>query len=146
MKFFLSDGSVVLINAKDKRLLAGRKWYRHGRYVRSGEPRIYLHQLILGTRGVDHKNGDGLDNRRQNLRRCKQKYNCWNSKKKRDYKQFKGVYFDRRRGLWWAQLYANRQSHFGGYHFTEKAAAVAYNRLARKHHGRFALMNVIDRI
>lgn len=50
----------------------GRRHYVHGRMYEQGKQRtICLHRVILGAPEgllVDHRNGDGLDNRRGNLR------------------------------------------------------------------------------
>jgi hypothetical protein len=148
-KVRLPSGHVVLLDDADLLLLAGYQWHAdrrgHTTYVRGRRPGaqkggIYLHNLIMGGM-ADHRNGNGLDNRRENLRPCTQAQNTLNSRKKRERKRFKGVYFDGRRGRWWAQLYIGRVAHFGGYHDTEEAAARAYDQLAREHHREFARLN-----
>lgn len=90
---------------------------------------------------VDHQNGNGLDNRRENLRVCTQAENCLNSGKKRPYKRFKGVYRDRRNGSYYAQIFIKRIAFGSCGHATEESAAVAYDALAAKHHGEFARLN-----
>lgn len=150
MDLILPSGSVVLFDEQDQDLVFAHRWFPQRTklvvYARTGsrDGGLYMHRLIMQPRPgfvVDHKNGNGLDNRRANLRVCTQAQNGCNSGKKRQHKRFKGVYLDRRRGLWFAQLFVNRKSFFGGYHPTEIEAAQAYDDLARKNHGEFANLN-----
>lgn len=68
----LTNGGVALIDDADLPLVAGRKWFattnKNVTYARTGR-NIGMHSVILGVRGIhiDHRNGDGLDNRRSNL-------------------------------------------------------------------------------
>jgi hypothetical protein len=153
MNIILFCGAVVQIDAEDEYLVSGFRWWlnsgRHTKYARafmSGwrGPMVYMHSLVAGTpKGMvtDHINGDGLDNRRRNLRVCHQAGNVMNSSKKRAHKNYKGVYPDRRNGTFWAQIIIKRKS-FGSYGYaTEEEAAAAYDELAIIHHGEFAKLN-----
>ena len=103
-----------------------------------------MHRLIMAPPGdlqVDHRDGNGLNNGRDNLRICTDQQNKFNSTKKRAHKKYKGVFLDKRHGTYYAQLWLNRKSYFGGRHKTEDEAALAYNRLAIEHHGDFAQLN-----
>jgi hypothetical protein len=86
-------------------------------------------------------NRDGLDLRRRNLKRVTQREVSFHQPKKRPYKRFKGVFFDARRGRWWAQCEVDDKRHFGGYYDTEEEAARAYDALAKRLHKEFALLN-----
>jgi hypothetical protein len=80
MKFIqLTQGKQAIVDDEDFELLSQFKWYAmksgHNVYAaRGGGKRRMelLHRLILGVTDskieVDHINGDGLDNRRSNLR------------------------------------------------------------------------------
>jgi hypothetical protein len=104
--------------------------------------------LILGLKDgekCNFKNKNGLDCRKKNLQKCTQAEVAMNMGKKRDYKQYKGVFREARRGLWYAQLALTtngvRRRYWGGYHDSPQRAAVAYDELAKEHHGEFARLN-----
>lgn len=71
----------------DDATLAALSWGRRGkrsRYAGRGSPTTYLHRLIMGLsygdrRQVDHIDGDGLNNRRSNLRIVTQAQNQQNT-------------------------------------------------------------------
>jgi hypothetical protein len=85
---------------------------------------------------VDHINGNGLDNRRCNLRICTPAQNGLNSRPRVDGKsRFKGVF---PHGDRWRAKVGGR--HLGLFD-DEVEAAKARDRLARKLHGKFARLN-----
>ncbi len=117
----------------------------HGRGTQAGKC-FYLHRLILwifDARHVDHINGDGLDNRKSNLRVASQHQNGGNARvwDRRKSSVFKGVYFMRRDNKWAAQICLNRINIRLGAYATEHEAAMEYDRAARKHFGEFARTN-----
>jgi hypothetical protein len=59
---------------------------------------VLLHRYLMGEppEEVDHRNGDGLDNRRENLRRATTKQNGMNSRSRGGSSKFKGVSWSRR--------------------------------------------------
>jgi hypothetical protein len=110
---------------------------------------IFMHNLIMSPPNgleVDHKDGNGLNNQRQNLRVCTSTKNKFNKGKYRTNKSgYKGVSWYPKYGKWQAQIQANKKKMNLGY-FTDKIeAALAYNKAALKHHGEFARLNRIDR-
>lgn len=91
------------------------------------------------TPDIDHKNRNGLDCRRENLRAATSSQNLGNTAKKRtNTSGFKGVYWHRKLNKWFAQITCNgKQRHLGC--FAEKeAAADAYIRAAKELFGEFA--------
>lgn len=88
---------------------------------------------------IDHINGDGLDNRSENLRLCTRAQNCYNSKPSKlgCTSRYKGVHHSS--GKWKVQV---QHKHVGSY-ATEIEAAQAYNRKAREIFGEHASLNDI---
>lgn len=115
---------------------------------------IYMHRLIVGTAGelhVDHRNRDGLDNRRANLRIATRTQNRVNSRKPRradgqpSASSLKGVYCHRRNGRWtgkWlARIGIDGKSRYLGLFASEIDAARAYDAAALEAWGEFARPN-----
>jgi len=76
---------------------------------------------------VDHRNGDGLDNRVVNLRWRTHKQNCQNV-------VGKGASFRKDLQKWQAYIVVNRHQIHLGYYLTEQAAHAAYLAAKRRHH------------
>ena len=110
---------------------------------------IKMHRLIMNAPKdllVDHKNGNGLDNRKSNLRFCTKQQNQMNQRPQRNnkYSSFKGVCFMKgKRNPWTAHIGLNNKLIHIGYFPSEIEAATAYNESALKYHGEFARLNII---
>lgn len=75
---------------------------------------------------VDHINGDGLDNRRENLRIVTRSGNCQNVRGTKAASGYRGVTFDKRRGKWLAWCgYQNRLINIGRFDSAEAANEAA---------------------
>lgn len=99
-----------------------------------------VHRIILSTnKQIDHKNGDGLDNRKCNLREASNQENCRNRKRKNYTSKFSGVSFKRDviKGKtytrWIARIQINptKRIQLGSFK-TELEAAKAYDKAAKK--------------
>jgi hypothetical protein len=148
----LSQGKHALVDEADLPLLEGRTWYaarsESGTYYarahqRRGERAIHLHRLILDpepNEEVDHINGDGLDNRRTNLRACPKHLNLANSPKYRSgQSKYKGIY--RRKRRWAARVNVQGFEIHLGMAATEREAALLYDAGAREFFGEYARTN-----
>ena len=155
----LTQGKFTIVDTDDFDWLNQWKW---GLYSNEKRGRIYairtifihpdgtrfktslrMHRIIMNApidMQVDHINGDGLDNRRCNLRICTNKENASNKKHRAGgSSKFKGICWHKAVGKWYA--YINNKSI--GYYTSEIDAAKAYNKAALKYHGEFARLNII---
>jgi hypothetical protein len=89
-----------------------------------------LHRFIVGVTDrkvdVDHKDHDGLNGQRHNLRKCVRGENDGNRRKSRGASHFKGSELDSRRRVWRACIRIERTIHLG-YFTDEVQAALAYD-------------------
>lgn len=120
----------------------GKKWYA----VRwDKRKRVYMHRVILGYTGngrVDHRDGDGLNNTRGNLRVCTHTQNLHNSGPTKTNKSgYKGVSWSKKRKKWIAQIMSERKHHLIGVFDDPVDAAHAYDAMAILLHGKFAWTN-----
>ena len=114
VSILLSDGSVALIDAADLPLVAPHKWSAVCVSGRKSLPRfyvrariagrdVYLHKMLVSGVRVDHRDGDGRNNRRGNLRPCTHSQNSHNRPHQRNSKTgVKGVSFDAERSKYTA--------------------------------------------
>ena len=142
----LTQGREAVIDAADAEIVDGRNWYldRSGgqMYAKSDAPsRVRMHCLLMGLSGalVDHNDGDGLNNRRSNLRAATRGQNACNSKIRADSTSgFRGVSLHRQTGRWHAYINSNGRRHSLGYFATAEDAAAAYAKASLQMHGEFA--------
>lgn len=102
-----------------------------------------MHGFLTGWPRVDHINGDGLDNRRSNLREANAAQNAANAGLRSDsVSGFKGVYPNTAGGLpWKAEIRANGKRRYLGIFGDPATAARAYDAAAREAFGEFARLN-----
>jgi hypothetical protein len=133
-----AERSIRLPSGKYSRILM------HRQIIRTQNSKLKTqnyHRYLSDGYIVDHINGNGLDNRRANLRLATIAQNAWNSKKRNPRSGYKGVWFAGDKGLWRAAIvYHGRRIHLG--YFKDKiAAARAYDAAARKYYKQFARTN-----
>lgn len=112
-------------------------------------PKVYMHRLIFGAMSsgkiVDHRNMNGLDNRRFNLREATHSENHANAIRPSwsfvPTSRFKGVAFNTRRNKWQAAIHVNGSRIHLGLFGDEMDAALAYDNAAVKYFGEFARLN-----
>ena len=109
-----------------------------------------MHRLITdappGT-VVDHRDRNGLNNCRQNLRLCTQQQNLWNRKKGKkrghSWSPYIGVWVTRT-GRYEARLRVDGRLAYLGTFTNERDAALMYDAVARRTRGEFATLNFPD--
>jgi hypothetical protein len=93
---------------------------------------------------VDHINGNGLNNRRSNMRNCTRAQNSANRRPKRGAASpYKGV-FPRPDGKFEASICHDGRKQYLGRFENEIEAARAYDKKAKELHGEFAYLNFPD--
>lgn len=149
----IAGGNIALVDDADYDSVAAIKWHM----TSNGYARGYIHQtddepgygvrmhryILRLARGdkreVDHKNGNRLDNRRENLRICTRLENSRNTKMSpRNTSGFKGVYWSTRHQRWHVQIWVNTKSKHIGLFDTPEEGYAAYCEAAKKYFGEFA--------
>lgn len=145
----LSNGGFVIVDDADYDKLIKFKWHGRrkekvyyavrGKYIKETRKRTkeLMHRMILGLNDpkvlVDHVNGDGLDNRRSNLRICNGTENTRNSRRScHNTTGFKGVSLNKRTGKFTARIMADNKRLFLGYFMTAEEASKVYNDKAKE--------------
>lgn len=109
--------------------------------------RVLLHRYLLGDGAppvIDHKDGNGLNCTRENLRPASRSQNQHNSGPRGGTSRFKGVSWSKVMRKWHAQITKDRAYHDLGYFEDEAVAARAYDAAAKELHGEFAYQNFPD--
>lgn len=161
----LTQGQVALVDEEDYERVSRHSWHLHPAnrtntksYARAriNGKMILLHRYILGVapdRVTDHRNRNGLDCRRENLRVCTRSQNACNVEARRTNKTgFKGVYA-LKDGRFTSMLRIKdlssprgRRDYYGGTFNDPASAARAYDALAVQYHREYALLNFPDEI
>jgi hypothetical protein len=101
-----------------------------------------LHTFLTGFAQTDHRDGDGLNNCRANLRPATNKQNQGNGRRpSHNTSGYKGVTWDRGINRWRARIAVNRRMRNLGVYNSVENAARAYDEAAREIFGEFACVN-----
>lgn len=151
IKVPLTQNKVTLIDDEDFELASQYKWNTNkGRNTFYAATGLQLHRLVMenalgrkldSEELVDHKNGDGLDNRRENLRLCSRTQNIRNRIGRLGSSKYKGVYLHTKNKNWVARIQVNKHMIHLGCFTNEITAAVAYDVAAHQYFGEFAKLN-----
>lgn len=148
----LTNNKVAFIDEEDYDKVSKLKWYcsnNDGKLyaVNKNKKVLYMHRLIMSAPDgyeVDHINGDGLDNRKVNLRLCSSSQNKYNQKlSSANTSGFKGVTWNKNKGKWQVQIGSRNKYKYLGLFEDKYNAAKAYNKEAVRLFGDFARVNII---
>ena len=146
----LTKGLFAFVDESDLLLVKGMNWYamrsKNTFYAASNAPMkngirgktILMHKIICNSELVDHKDRNGLNNRRDNLRPANRSLNAVNSKiKVGKTSQYRGVLWDVSRKKWAAYMRIGGKVKNLGRFKTEQEAAEAYQKAASPTYGEF---------
>lgn len=149
----LSQGKVALVDDEDFERLSHWKWYFKGGYavrnsrLEDGTSKyerysITMHETLVKSElgfEVDHKNRNGTDNRKSNLRIATRNNNCWNRVAYKCNKTgLKGVSYHSRDKVFQSRIQVYGKEIHLGYFKTPDEASAVYKAAALKYHGEFA--------
>lgn len=111
--------------------------------------KVYMHRQILGITDpsidVDHKDHDGLNNTRENLRTGSRTSNLGNKRMAvNNTSGYKGVSWYKPTKKWRARIHFQRRLIFIGYFLRKEDAAMAYEKKARELFGDFLFTENVD--
>ena len=158
----LTKGMVTIVDDEDFDFLYQFKWCAHkGRNTyyaarnssRKDGPRklILMHNVIAGDLPPgfvrDHKDGNGLNNQRNNIRTCTAQQNQMNSRPRKNTSStgFRGVSHFKRDNKWEAYINLNGKRRHLGLFPTKEDAARAYNNAAKELYGEYANLTKFER-
>lgn len=163
-KILLTQSKTAIVDDEDFEYLSNNfKWiackkrdawyvkaHLHSKYYGEANNKsrhVYMHRILLNAKNneqVDHINGDGLDNRRENLRICDNAQNHWNVGKQKNNKSgFKGVSFCKLTNSWKVRIHIrNKEKWLGRYKDINEAVKI-YNEAVMKYYGEFGRVNIV---
>jgi len=164
-------GNYVCVSIKSEKVLIDKtflpEFLKYKWYVRSGKKiyvkkRVYrnifnggkcnikyLSRIVINAKKweiVDHINGNTLDNRKINLRICEHCQNLMNRcASRRNKTGYKGVVFDKKSHKYIARIGYRGKSYYLGVFYSAEDAAISYNRMVKKYHKKFGVLNKIKK-
>jgi hypothetical protein len=127
-KIPLTQGKFALVDDEDFEFVSQYKWcayWKEAHYYVMHKDKgttVHMHSFILGTTSlVDHRNGDGLDNRKSNLRITSDRTNALNSDRSRSAK-----IVEKHGNRWRVRPFVDgRRTNLGSFSSLEEATKIA---------------------
>jgi len=153
----LTQGLIAFVDDDDFERLNSFKWFAH----KSGnayyaetiisvgykkQDVLKMHRLVMNLGRcemvVDHKDMNGLNNTKENLRVCTRSQNAMNKKSQTgSFSKYKGVSYHKRNKKFQAEITINSKKKHIGYYHKDVDAAIAYDNKAIEFFGEFAVLN-----
>ena len=156
----LTKGYVALVDDEDYERVSAFKWCAHVkpgknfhlvyalRSLRMNGKKvfIFMHRFVLNHNGpVDHRDNNGINNQKYNLRSASVGQNATNRRQKST-RRFRGIRFVASGQTYRAEIKVNGVSHQIGNFKTEEDAATAYNFRALELVGDFTRFNTVQEL
>jgi len=142
-KIKLTRNKIVIVDNEDFQRVSQYRWSLLNDKYATTWLKGLMHRFILGVSEgiiIDHINGNGLDNRKSNLRICSHVDNCRNRKmSKRNKSGYRGVH--KSGNSWISQIGIDGKRVYLGSFATVEEAANAYDNAAKENYGEFARLN-----
>lgn len=143
---------VCLVDEEDFEHLSKFKWHLlqnsktfYANTIIDGKT-VKMHRLIMNAKTgefIDHRDHNGINNCRSNLRICTRSQNSMNGTRSTNRHGYKGIYYKKSHRRFVATVKVNgKTKYFGGYK-TAREAAISYNENAVKYYGEFASLNKV---
>jgi hypothetical protein len=147
----LTKGHIAIIDAEDAQIIDGFNWYAKVKprsvyacrmeRINGKSKIVFLHRVLINAPDdmeVDHISGDGLDNRKLNLRLATHAQNQHNQRIAiNNTSGYKGASWDKTKRKWKAYIRFNGRLSNLGYFATSEAASEAYKAASAQLHGNF---------
>lgn len=155
----LTNGGTALVDERDFARVSRFAWFRlvvrrnvyaarNANYGEGQQRVLLMHRFILGLwpgsdRRIDHRDNNGLNNQRSNLRQGHQRDAVRNQRIQTRPKssRFKGVHWHCTKSRWAAGICVKGKTLHLGYFLAEVDAAAAYDKAAKQCFGEFAATN-----
>lgn len=151
----LTKGKIAIVDDEDFEWLNKRKWhtqeqgntfYARRSFVENGQGKtIRMHREIMKAEEgdiVDHIDGNGLNNKKSNLRLVTKNQNSMNCRShKNSSSRFKGVHWHKNQKRWHAKIQKDGKKFFIGSFDDEVQAAKSYDKKAKELFGEYAKVN-----
>lgn len=156
----LRSGHVLIVDEDDLPLIEPYTWHvttprsmsiyaRSWKRIGGKKICVLMHRLLLNAPRnvqVDHRDNNGLNNSRSNLRFCTNGQNAANRHNlTTNTSGYKGVTYHRQARRWQAAIKVDGRNHYLGLFREPELAALAYDRAAVEIHGDFAHINGVTR-
>jgi hypothetical protein len=153
----LTQGKVTLVDDEDYERLSQYKWFaQKAQYtfyairrkrVNGKWTHVRMHRIILGLihgdgKDIDHRNRNGLDNQKNNLRLASPSLNGLNRKiHSNNTSGYRGVSYKSRDNIWVATIKFNKMMIYCGCFHDPITAAKAYDHASIEHWKENAILN-----